>query len=163
LNLEIDPATSDATAKQNGLTVLERVRALRTDFGLSMTEAKAVIDATDAKPPLFPRVSDGKELTAALASELGYCGCASSAAVEVLRQFLRLVQRRTDACENAAEFALASRELESLLAGGGGWAEWLVYMLDQKDFVQHGFRQTDVLVSEKGRLLLAAIEQFEPE
>ena len=161
--MAVDPALSDATAKREGLSILDRVRALRAEFGLSMTEAKAVVDTTDDKPPLFPTVTDGKELTKVLAAEIGYCGCASGAAIGVLRGFLRAVVERTDATGDEAAFALTSRGLEAMLAGGGGWAEWLVYNLDQRDFVQHGFRQSDLLITERGRLLLQAIERFDPE
>lgn len=159
----VDPATSDAAAKRDGLPLMDRLRALRTEFGFSLAEAKAVTDATDGKPPPFPPVNDGKELTKALASELGYCRCASGAAISVLRNLLRAVVERTDAIGDGAAFALASRRLESLLVDGNGWAEWLVYNLDQRDFVQHGFRQSDLLITERGRLLLQAIERFDPE
>jgi hypothetical protein len=161
--LAVDPALSDANAKREGLSILDRVRALRAEFGLSMTDAKAVVDTTDGKPPLFPKVNDGKELTKVLAAEVGYCGCASGAAVDVLRSFLRAVVERTDATGDEAAFALASRGLEAMLASGGGWAEWLVYNLDKRDFVRHGFRQSDLLITERGRLLLQAIEGFDPE
>jgi hypothetical protein len=59
-------------------------------------------------------------------------------------------------------FSQASRRLEALLAGGGGWAEWLVYGLEQRDFVWHGFRQVDLWITDKGRLLLRAVERFGP-
>ena len=62
-----DPVTSDAAAKRDGLPLMERLRALRTEFGFSLAEAKAVTDATDGKPPLFPPVGDAKQLTAVLA------------------------------------------------------------------------------------------------
>src|SRR6185437_9818244 len=114
-----------------GLPLIERLRTLRAQFGLSLTEAKAVTDATDGRPPLFPSVNDGKELTKALEAELSYCECASGAAIGVLRSLLRAVAKRTDATGDVAAFASASREIESLLASGGGWAEWFVYNLDQ--------------------------------
>ena len=53
--LAVDPAHSDAAAKREGLSILDRVRAIRAEFGLSMTEAKEDVDTTDGKPPLFPR------------------------------------------------------------------------------------------------------------
>lgn len=158
-----DPAISDAAAKRDGLPILERVRALRAEFALSMTEAKAIIDATDGRPPLLPPVNDSKELTAVLTSELGFCTCASEAATGVLKRLLRVAQDRSDATKDAAAFASVSRVLEDLLSSGGGWAEWLVYGLEQRGFVQHGFRQTDLLISDKGRLLLQALERFDPD
>ena len=157
-----DPATADAAAKQRGLPMLDRVRALRAEFGLSLAAAKAVADATDGRPPLFPEVASREQLEAVLGSELGYCGCASGAALAVLRDLLRSAQERSDATGDPAAFARASRRLEALLDGGGGWAEWLVYGLEQRDFVWHGFRQVDLWVTDKGRLLLQAVERFGP-
>jgi hypothetical protein len=157
-----DPAAADAAAKQRGLPMLDRVRALRAEFGLSLAAAKAVADATDGRPPLFPEVASREQLEAALGSELGYCGCASGAALAVLGDLLRAAEARTDATGDAAAFAQASRWLEALLAGGGGWAEWLVYGLEQRGFVWHGFRQTDLWVTDKGRRLLRAVERFAP-
>ena len=157
-----DPATSDLAAQRDGIPLMERLRALRRAYQMSLAEAKAVTDATDGKPPLFPQVSDGSQLTTALTSELGYCNCASGEAISVLRDLLRVTQERTDATGDEAAFARASRTLEAVLGGGGGWAEWLVYGLEQRGFVQHGFRQTDLLITEKGRLLLQAVERFDP-
>jgi hypothetical protein len=160
--MSTDPASADASAKQNGLAIMDRIRALRATYGLSLAAAKAVVDATDGRPPEFPEVADAKELESALTAELGYCTCASPAAVTVLRDLLSAAGARSDALGGAASFARASRELEALLAGGGGWAEWLVYGLDQRGFVWHGFRQVDLWITEKGRLLLRAIERIGP-
>jgi hypothetical protein len=52
--------------------------------------------------------------------------------------------------------------VEALLEGGGGWAEWLVYGLEQRDFVWHGFRQADLWITNKGRHVLHALERFGP-
>jgi hypothetical protein len=158
-----DPITADVAAKRNGVPVLERIRALRTEFGLSLAAAKAVIDATEGRQPVFPEVTSLKQLEAVLEAELGYCNCASGAALIVLREFLHAVRRRSDAVGNAEEFARASQELNALMAVGGGWAEWLVYGLEQRGFIWHGFRQTDLCVTDKGRLLLRALESFGTE
>jgi hypothetical protein len=157
-----DPAAADAAARERGLPMLDRIRALRAEFGLSLAAAKAVADATDGRPPLFPEVASAEQLEAVLASELGYCGCASGAALTVLRDLLRAAEARTDATGDSAVFAQASRGLEALLSEGGGWAEWVVYGLEQRDFVWHGFRQVDLWVTDKGRLLLRALERFVP-
>jgi hypothetical protein len=150
-------------AKQRGLPRLDRLRALRAEFGLSLAAAKAVLDATDGRPRLFPEVASAEQLEAVLTSELGYCGCASTAALVVLRDLLRAAEARTDATGDTAVFSQASRRLEVLLAEGGGWAEWVVYGLEQREFVWHGFRQADLWVSERGRLLLRALESFGPD
>lgn len=160
--MPVDPAAADAAAKQRGLPVLDRIRALRAEFGLSLAAAKAVADATDGRPPLFPDVTSREQLEAVLGAELGYCGCASGTALAVLRDLLRAAAVRTDATGDAAAFDQASAHLEDLLDGGGGWAEWVVYGLEQRGFVWHGFRQVDLWVTDKGRALLRAVERFGP-
>jgi hypothetical protein len=155
-----DPATADAAAKRRGLPMLDRIRALRAEFGLSLAAAKAVADATDGHPPLFPEVASAEQLGSVLESEFGYCGCASGAALVVLHDLLRAAEARTDATGDPAAFSQASHRLEALLAEGGGWAEWLVYGLEQRGFVWHGFRQADLWVTDKGRLLLRAVERY---
>src|SRR5688572_3426547 len=110
-----DPAAADAAAKQRGLPMLDRVRSLRAEFGLSLAAAKAVADATDGRPPLFPEVASGEQLEAVLGTELGYCGCASGAALAVLRDLLRAAQARSDSLNDTAAFTAASRRLEALL------------------------------------------------
>jgi hypothetical protein len=134
-----DPVAADVAAKREGLTVIDRLRALRAEFGLSLASAKAVVDATDGRPPQFPAVTNLDELEVALGTELGYCRCASVSAIVVLRDLLRTARNRSDAFEDAEAFAQASQRLEALLDGGGGWAEWLVYGLEQRGFVWHGF------------------------
>jgi hypothetical protein len=158
-----DPAAADAAAKQLGLPLLDRLRALRAEFGLSLAAARKVVDATEGRPPLFPDVADVRQLEAALKAELGYCECASSSAVAVLRDLLRMTQARSDATGDLTAFAQASRALEDLLAAGGGWAEWLIYGLEQRGIVWHGFRQVDLWITEKGRLILRGIEGFGSE
>jgi hypothetical protein len=155
-----DPARADAAAKQRGMPILDRLRALRVEFGLSLAAARKVVDSTEGRPPLFPDVADARQLEAALKAELGYCGCASSLAIAILHDLLRSTQARSDATNDLAAFAQASRELEGLLAGGGGCAEWLIYGLEQRGFIWHGFRQVDLWITEKGRLLLRAVERF---
>jgi len=160
--LDTDPAQTDAISKRNGLPIPERIRLLRSQFRFSLAEAKAVVDQTDGRPPLFPKIGDSQQLKAVLEAELGFCNCASGAAMEVLRNIMRLTQQRTDATNDSVAFARISRELEALIAEGGGWAEWMVYGLEQRDFLGHGFRITDLLITDKGRLFLQAIEQFDP-
>ena len=157
-----DPVVQDTAAKQRGLPMLDRLRALRAEFGLSLAAANAVADATDGRPPAFPEVAGPEQLATVLEAELGYCGCASDAALAVLRDLLRAAEVRTDATGDPAAFAEASRRLESLLAGGGGWAEWLAYGLEQRGLVWHGFRFVDLWITDKGRSLLRAVERFGP-
>lgn len=153
------PVTADLAEKERGSTIIDRIRAIRAEFGLSLAAAKAVVDANDGRPPAMPDVCDRTQLDSILVTELGYCNCASSSALAVLRDLLRAAETRTDATCDPEEFARASRSVEALLAGGGGWAEWLVYGLQQRGLVWHGFRQADLWVTDKGRWLLRAVEQ----
>jgi hypothetical protein len=158
--MAMDSAGADAAAKAAGLPYLERIRNLRTQFSLSLDDAKAVADATDGRPPPFPPITDCDQLDATLRSELGYCGCASANAVIVLRDLLRAARARSDATDDPAAFSEVSRGLEEFLTAGGGWAEWLVYGLDQRGLVSHGFRQDDLRITDKGRWLLTALDRF---
>src|SRR5262245_44655099 len=81
-------------------------------------------------------------------------------ALSSIRDLLRAAEARTDATGAITTFSRASRRLEALLSAGGGWAEWLVYGLERRDFVWHGFRQVDLWVTDKGRLLVRAVERF---
>jgi hypothetical protein len=155
-----DPASADASAKLQGVPLFERIRALRNAFGLSLADAKAVVDATDGRGPRFPEIGDAEELRAVLTRELGYCTCASEGAVALLRDLLRAARERSDAIGDPATFGRASRELESLMDTGPGWAEWVVFALEQRDFVRHGFRRSDLEITAKGRWLLEAMERI---
>ena len=99
----------------------------RTEFGLSLAEAKAITDTTDGKPPLFPPVGDAKQLTAVLASELGYCGCAFGQLSRFSEHCFRPFRSELTRPAMELRFSPASRRLEASLETGGGWAEWLVY------------------------------------
>jgi hypothetical protein len=158
-----DPLKSDAQAKLDGVPLMERLRALRVGFGLSLEEAKGVVDRTDGTEPLLPPMENATQLMAVLATELGYCNCASAGAVRILGELLRLARQRTESLRDPMEFSKVSRRLETFLESGGGWAEWLVYGLDQRGLVGHGFRQSDLLITDKGRRILEAIERFAPE
>jgi hypothetical protein len=158
-----DPASTDAAAKRDGMPPMERLRALRSTFGLSLADAKAVVDANDGRAPSFPVIENADQLVAVLTKEFGYCRCASGAALAVLRDLLNAVRKRSDAIRDQVAFSQASRGLEALIDHGGGWAEWVIYILDQRGFVSHGFRQIDLWITDNGRRLLKAIEQYGDE
>jgi len=156
--ISVGPNSADKLAKQRGMPLLERIRAVRLEFGLSLDAAKAVTDATDGRPPVIPEISDREQLISVLAAELGYCRRASGAATVALSDLLQAARDRSDTTGDGVEFGRASRKLEALLATGAGWAEWFVYEFEHRGFVWHGFRQTDLWITDKGRILLAAIE-----
>lgn len=98
-----------------------------------------------------------------LEAELGYCNCSHGATLPLLREFLTIVRDRSDSTSDNEAFSRHSRALEALLPldSAPGFADWFVYLLDQRGVVQHNFRLTDVWITEKGRVLLGALEAFE--
>ncbi len=105
------------------------------------------------------------ELKKWLEQDLGYCGCSAyEDAVELLRDVLRIVRDRTDSTSDAEAFRRASEALEARLRFDDvpGLATWFLYSLDLHRLVWHGFRATDCWLTDKGRSLLAALEQHWP-
>lgn len=150
-------------AKANGLERVETIRLLRTLFGVTLTEAKKVVALVEGPPaPRFAPIEARQQLVQVLGSELGYCGCATDETLELLLRFLRIVQKRSDSTSDAVAFASASRELEACLPLRAlpAFADWFVYGLDQRDLISHGFRVTDVWITDKGRWLLEAMERL---
>jgi len=150
-----------SAAKANQLERLETIRLLRSFFDLSLRAAKELMASVDGPAPAeLPPIETREQLLRVLAAELGHCDCASADALDVLTRFLLAAQRRTDAAAGA-EFSTASRELEACLPfeTHAGLSDWFVYVLEQRDLVEHNFRVTDVWVTPKGRWLLEAIQR----
>lgn len=151
-------------AKANGLDRIATIRLLRELFGLTLKEAKDVVALVEGPPePKFLPVESRDQLLKVLSAELGYCGCATTDTLELLVRFLGVVRKRSDSTSDPVEFASASRELEACLPLQAlpAFADWFVYGLDQRDLVSHGFRVTDVWITEKGRWLLEALERID--
>ena len=151
-------------AKANGLDRIETIRLLRTLFGLTLQGAKDVVALVEGPPkPAFPPIETREQLLKVLGVELGYCGCATTDTLELLVRFLKAARKRSDSTQDAVEFASASREIEGCLPLQAlpAFADWFVYGLDQRDLVSHGFRVTDVWITNKGRWLLEAMERFD--
>ena len=100
-----------------------------------------------------------------LTRELGYCPCACDDAVPVLADILQLAGDRADSTADDAAFARASRAIEERLAleAAPGIASWFVYTLEQRDLIWHGFRLTDIWITDKGRALLEALRRYHPQ
>jgi hypothetical protein len=103
-------------AKAHGLDRIETIRLLRELFGFSLKAAKDVVALVEGPPkPKFAPIETREQLLKVLGAELGYCGCASDDALELLVRFLRVVRKRSDSTSDPVEFASASRELEACL------------------------------------------------
>lgn len=155
-----NPADSDANLKLDGLSLPDRLRALRAKFGLSLSEAKAVTDITDGKAPAA--IGSHAELIKALGEILGYCTCSYNIALPFLRDVLRLIAERTDNMQDHERFLLVSSQLEDLLNQNGSPAmrSWFIHTLDNADLVMHGFNLYDLSIMNRGRWLLAGLERF---
>jgi hypothetical protein len=110
----------------------------------------------------WPPIDSHASLPKVLEAELGYCTCAFSDALPLLRDFLRLVVERTDGVKDPERFRQASEKIVDLLGANGstGMRSWFVYALDRAGLVGHSFNLYDVLIMDRGRWLLEGLERF---
>ena len=101
-------------------------------------------------------------LLKALEDSLGYCDCAYDDTPTFLREFLRAAADRSDTTNEPERFREASERLVAFLKAGGssGMRSWFVYLMDRADLVSHNFNLYDVWITDRGRWLLAGLEQF---
>jgi tetratricopeptide (TPR) repeat protein len=85
-----------------------------------------------------------------LKEELNYCGCASSAALEVLYKTLLF----------ASEMPNSPSKLNKLEYFPWGWGEWFIYFLESKNLLWHGFNNIDLGINDLGQQLLEGLENF---
>ena len=107
-------------------------------------------------------IDSHKALIIALKEHMGYCTCAYDNAVPFLRDFLRLVDRRTNGASDSEVFRQASVDLEAFLRNSSSSAvqSWFVYALDKADLITHGFNLYDILMMDRGWWLLDGLERF---
>jgi hypothetical protein len=154
-----------SAAKRNGLSRLEAIRVLRSLYPFSLAEAKEIVSSVDGPlPGELPAIRSYEQLLEILKEELGYCTCAPDNALPLLREFLQAVQDRTEAVNDSEAGSRALRAVEACLSlnTAPGLASWFVYGLEQQDLIWHGFRLTDVWITDKGRWLLEAIKRLPP-
>ncbi len=110
----------------------------------------------------WPAIDSYKALIIALTEHLGYCNCAYDDAIPFLRDFLRLVDKRTNVASDSDKFRQASVELETFLRNSASSAvqSWFVYALDKADLIMHGFNLYDILMMDRGWWLLDGLERF---
>lgn len=140
-----------ARCLEDGLPKVESIRTLRSLFALSFADAKEIVESFEG--PQSPEA-----LLKLLKDQFGYCDCASSDALMTLRDVLRTAQDKADRPHDAE----AWRRISELLGSEGrpGLGEWFVYFLEARGLIYHGFRVTDLYITERGRVLLRAIERF---
>lgn len=110
------------------------------------------------------QIESKEQLIKFLKDELNYCDCASGYAWLILYKSLKIIATRSEATKDKALFSQKTRDLEALLQLDEplGLGEWFVYFLEDKALISHGFNSSDCWISEKGKILLEAIEQFSP-
>jgi len=110
----------------------------------------------------WPAIDSHVALIKALEEHPGYCTCAYDNAIPFLRDFLRLVDRRTKGASDSNRFRQASAELEAFLRESASPAvqSWFVYALDKADLITHGFNLYDILMMDRGWRLLDGLERF---
>lgn len=151
--------------RMNDLDRVQAIGILCSVYCCSQAEAERIVASVDGPLPRKLRaIEDYEQLLEVLKQELGYCTCAPDDALQVLHDVLQAAQDRTQSVNDREAFARASRALEvSLpLEAAPGFASWFVYSLHQRDLVWHGFRLTDLWITDKGRWLLQAIKRFPP-
>jgi hypothetical protein len=154
-----------SAAKGDGLNRIEAIRVLRSLYEFSLEEAKDIVRSVDrALPGELPAILSYKHLVKILKEELGYCTCGSEDDLPVLQNILQAAQDRTEAVNDSEAFSRASRALEAHLPldTAPGFASWFVYGLEQRNLIWHGFRLTDVWITDKGRWLLEALKRLPP-
>lgn len=152
--------------RQQGNTKIDGLRLLRAVFGLSLEEAREVSWEIEGRPEsVLPKIRSAEELRVVLSRELGRCSCAGDVSTS-LRDFLQLIQDRTDAREDQAEFSRVTRLIESRVDPentspfGSEAIAWMIFALEQKGFLWHGFQLSDLWINPKGRGLLAALKEL---
>ncbi len=158
----VNPEAAYRTARRDGLGIAEALDAIGAAYAPSAAETYRLAGAEEGMERPWPPIDSGEALLATLRRELGYCDCAPEQAVPALRDFLRAARDRSDSTESAEAFDRASRSVESLLPldDAPAQAAWFVYALLRADLVRHGFRLTDVWITDRGRLLLEALERY---
>lgn len=158
----VSPETAYRTARRQGLGIPEALETIGKAYGLSEAQTRRLVEAEDPAERPWPPLESREVLFATLRKELGYCDCAPTEATAQLRDVLRAVQDRSDAVDDDEAFARASRDVENRLRleTAPALAAWFVYGLQQRDLVWHGFRLTDVWITDRGRRLLRALEKF---
>ena len=129
--------------RERGSTKAQIVTRLKRECGLSLAEAKALI-----KTPAAADFESREQLLAFLREELAYCGC--SYYEEALLD-LRATLDWADS-EQRAELPGSSENV--------GFVVWFLYLLDQRDFIDHGQNVADAVITEKGRKFLKSLHRF---
>lgn len=109
-----------------------------------------------------PPIESRAELERVLKADLGLCTCAHADTLPFLREFLRLVAERTDAMNDADRVRRVHQDLSEVLDSNGSAAmrNWFVYAIDRAGLVAHNFNLYDLMIMDRGRWILDALERF---
>ena len=112
--------------------------------------------------PTLPTLENKDYLLQFLREEFAYCGCGYyEEALRDLRDLLDFARRRQEALSDDLNvFHTVTNELNDWLLLAPGLSTWFVWLLDERKFIWHGIRTSDCYLSEKGRVVLDAINKF---
>lgn len=109
----------------------------------------------------LPKINSETELLEFLTAEFAFCGCGYyEEAIRDLRDLLEFARRRQDSLDDADRFHSVTKELDEWLLRAPGLSTWIVWLLDDRDFIWHGKRTSDCYISDKGRLVLDSIDLY---
>ena len=108
-----------------------------------------------------PVIRNQDELIQFLRDEFAYCGCGYyEEAIFRLRDVLQFARERTEAVHDKDRFAEVQKRFEDWFLQSPGLATWFIWLLDERNFVMHGFRASDCWTTAKGEAVLDAIDTF---
>ncbi len=103
-------------------------------------------------------INNAEELLAYLREDLGYCGCGYyEEAIRVLRDVLQLAADRQANTGDEERFAELTQSVHQLVVASPGLGTWYVWLLDKHGYIWHGFNESDIWITKKGKIVLQAI------
>jgi len=144
--------------QQEGANKLSAMRVLIALFDLTPRDARLAFEEAEnpfRTPELLERY---------LKAEMAVCNCVPEARV-LLREMMHVINDRSEAAyrHDNALFSQKTRELEARL-GLNANAEigcWLIFLLESKGLIWHGFNIADCWTNPKGIQFLAALDALE--
>lgn len=111
----------------------------------------------------FESIDSHETLLSVLGRELSHCECGSDETLPLLRDFLGLVRDRTRAGDpERSRSANAALEKCVNALGSPAVASWLVYLLEAKGVLVHGFSLFDLELTYDGQVLAEKLELYVP-
>ena len=132
----------------NGVSKLQAIRDTRQKFELTLAQVKLLLPSKKNA-----RLQSREELVTFLGDELSYCGCSYfEEALFALRDILHWAEQ-----SERDELPLTDNPHPDHSLG---LVVFFLYLLDGRDFIDHGGNLNDATLTAKGRLVLVALREF---